>query len=153
MPTPSELTNRLTADLLNQGIDVTVTGVVSPYNPATVIVTPSNLQTTAQPFINAFSGSQAEQDAWVSRVTDYQQRTFVYMFGPDPDARAFRAIAALAIDEINTLRQWIVAFKAATAAATSLANLQTRVAALPDLPDRTLAQAKTAFINKVNGGT
>ncbi len=153
MPTPTELTNRLTVDLLNQGFDVTVSGVVSPYNPATVVVSPSNLQSAAQPFINAFNGSQTTQDAWAARVTDYESSTLVYMFSPDPAARAYRAITALTIDEINTLREWIVAFKVATAAATSLANLQTRVAALPDLPDRTLAQAKSAFITKVNSGT
>ncbi len=153
MPTQTELTNRLTVDLLNQGIDVTLSGMVSPYNPATVVVSPGNLQTAAQPFINVFDGSQTAQDAWAARVTNYQQNTLIYMFSPDPDARAFRAVVGLAIDEINTLREWIVAFKAATALASSLANLQTRVAALPDLPDRTLAQAKTAFINKVNSGT
>ncbi len=153
MPTPTELTNRLTVDLLNQGIDCTISGMVSPYNPATVVVAPGNLQSTAQPFINVFDGSQAAHDAWAARVTDYQARTLVYMFGPDPDARAYRTVVAIAIDEINILREWIVAFKAATAAASSLANLQTRVAALPDLPDRTLAQAKSAFIAKVNSGT
>ncbi len=147
MPTPAELTDRLTVDLQNQYINIdSISGMVSPYNPA-------NLQSVAQPFINVFDGSQAAQDAWTARVVDYRSRTLPYVFSPDQDARAYRAVVALAIDEINTLRQWIVAFKAATAAATSLANLQTRVAALPDLPDRTLAQAKTAFINKVNSGT
>lgn len=62
-----------------------------------------------------------------------------------------RAIANLTIDEINALRQWITSFKAATAAATSLANLQTRVAALANTPDRTLAQAKTAYKNAIAG--
>ncbi len=152
MPTPTELTTRLTVDLLNQGIDVTISGMVSPYNPVTVVVSPSNLQDAAQPFINVFNGSQAAQDAWAARVTDYQNRTLVYMFSPDPDSRAYRATAALAIDEINILREWIVSFQAAVAASTSLANLQTRVAALPNLPDRTLTQAKNAFIAKVNSG-
>jgi hypothetical protein len=55
-----------------------------------------------------------------------------------------KAIVLALIDELNLLREWIVAFKAQTAAATSLANLQTRVAALPDLPDRTVPQAIAA---------
>jgi hypothetical protein len=63
-----------------------------------------------------------------------------------------RAIVLVAIDEINLLREWITSFKAAVAAATSLANLQTRVAALPDLPDRTPAQAKAAVTNKIDSG-
>ena len=64
-----------------------------------------------------------------------------------------RAVASVLVDEINALRDWITSFKAAVAAATSLANLQTRVAALADLPDRTLAQARTAITNKITGGT
>ncbi len=154
MPTPTELTNRLINDLQNQSIYIdSISGMVSPYNPATVQVSPANLQTTAQPFINLFDGSQSAQDAWSQRVVAYRARVLDYMASPDADARAYRAVAAIMVDEINLLREWIVAFKAATAAATSLANLQTRVAALPDLPDRTLAQARSAFIARVNSGT
>lgn len=64
-----------------------------------------------------------------------------------------RAVAMVLLDEINNLRQWITSFKAAVAAATSFGNLQTRVAALANMPDRTPAQAKTAVTNKLNGGT
>jgi len=64
----------------------------------------------------------------------------------------FRAEALLVIDEINALRQWTVSFKAEVAAATSLANLQTRVASLPTLNDRTGAQALTAIKNKISNG-
>lgn len=64
----------------------------------------------------------------------------------------WRAVAAIMIDEINTLRQWTVSFKAEVAAATNLANLQSRVATLPTLTDRTLTQAKTAYENKVDSG-
>jgi hypothetical protein len=59
-----------------------------------------------------------------------------------------KAIVLTLIDELNLLREWIVAFKAQTAAATSLANLQTRVAALPDMPDRTVPQAIAAVRTK-----
>ncbi len=65
-----------------------------------------------------------------------------------PLGQILRAEALVLIDEINALREWITTFKAATAAATSLANLQTRVAALASMPDRTAAQAKTAIVNK-----
>lgn len=53
-------------------------------------------------------------------------------------------------DEINILRSWIVDFKAEVAAATSLVTLKTGVAGLPDLPDRTLAQLKTAIQNRIS---
>lgn len=62
-----------------------------------------------------------------------------------------RAIAKLALDEVNALRQWITSFKAETAAATNLSNFQSRVAGLPNLPDRTLAQAKAAYKNLIAG--
>ena len=60
-----------------------------------------------------------------------------------------RAIVAVLVDEINALRGWLSAYKSEVAAATSLADLQTRTAALPAMPDRTGAQAKTAIANKV----
>lgn len=69
----------------------------------------------------------------------------------DATARLVRAGDKLTVDEINLVREWIVSFKAAVAAATSLANLQTRVAALNDMPDRTYAQAKTAIGNIIDG--
>ncbi len=59
-----------------------------------------------------------------------------------------KAILLTLLDELNNLRDWITAFKAATAAATSLANLQTRVAALPNTPDRTVPQAIQAVREK-----
>jgi len=64
-----------------------------------------------------------------------------------------RAVASVLVDEINALRDWLTAFKVAMAAATSLANLQTRVAALANTPDRTLAQARTAIKAAITGGT
>ena len=72
---------------------------------------------------------------------------------PSPNAKNIRGVLLLAMNEINLLRQWIEAFKAATAAASSLANLQTRVAALSAMPDRTAAQLKTAVQAIINAGT
>jgi hypothetical protein len=53
-------------------------------------------------------------------------------------------------DELNILRGWIADYKTEVAAATSLGDLQTRVAGLPDLPDRTLVQLKTAIQNRIS---
>ncbi len=154
MPTSIQLTDKLFSELQNAALAIEgISGVISPWNPATVTVQPSNLQASAQATINAFDGSQGAYDTWVATVTATQKEAVTFMQRLEANPKAYRAVAALALDEINTLREWIMAFKAATAAATSLVNLQTRVAALPDLPDRTLAQAKTAFINKVNIGT
>lgn len=61
---------------------------------------------------------------------------------------ALRAVALAAGDGDNVLRDWITQFKAAVAAATSLANLQTRVAALPNLGQLTPANVKAAVANR-----
>ncbi len=66
--------------------------------------------------------------------------------------KALRAAAAVLVDEINVIRQWEMSFKTEVAAASSLADLKTRVATLPALPDRTLAQAKTAIQAKITAG-
>jgi len=70
-----------------------------------------------------------------------------------PGGYDLRALAKLTIDEINDLRQWIAAFKVQVAAASTLADLKTRVATLPATPDRTLAQAKTAYKNLIAGAS
>ena len=152
MPTTIDLTIRLHSDIRSANIAIDgISSVVSPYNPTTVIVSPANLQAAAQPIINAFDGSQQAQDAWQAGRNEDSAVLFMTALGTE--ARAYRAVAAIMVDEVNALREWIVSFKAAVAAATSLANLQTRVSALPDLPDRTLQHAKTAFISKIQEGT
>ena len=77
-------------------------------------------------------------------------------FGPTglgPNPLLLRAFADIVKDEINVLRGWLDQFKADVAAATNLADLKTSVAAQPSLPDRTLAQLRTAIDNKIDGGT
>lgn len=64
-----------------------------------------------------------------------------------------RALADIIKDEINILRGWLASFKTEVAAATTLADLKTRVAGLPATGDRTLAQLKTAIQNRIDSGT
>lgn len=64
-----------------------------------------------------------------------------------------RAMLLATLDELNLLRQWVTDFKAATAAATSLANLQTRVTALSNLPQRTANQIRPAVQGKMTDGS
>ena len=71
---------------------------------------------------------------------------------PVPLGMDYRGTLLVAVDEINLLRQWLVAFKAEVAAATSLADLKTRVATLPNMPDRTVAQARNAIHAKIDAG-
>ncbi|HYE21765.1 MAG TPA: hypothetical protein VEA69_25215, partial [Tepidisphaeraceae bacterium] len=66
-------------------------------------------------------------------------------------ARTVRALAKATLDEVNALRQWEVDLKAAFAGASTLAQLKTAVAALPDLPPRTSAQVRAALRSAVDG--
>ena len=70
----------------------------------------------------------------------------------DLHARALRSVVLVSLDEINTLRSWITSFKVEVAAASSLADLKTRVAGLPNTPARTAAQARTALRNHLDAG-
>ncbi len=65
-------------------------------------------------------------------------------------SRRDRVAMELTLAEVNLLRAWVVAFKAKVASATSLADFKGRVAALPDMPERTVAQTKTAIRNRMN---
>lgn len=58
-----------------------------------------------------------------------------------------RQVVDLTIKEINLLRQWIMDYKSEVAAATSLADLKSRIAAMDDMLDRTFAQFKTQLRN------
>lgn len=60
------------------------------------------------------------------------------------------AFADIIKDEMNILRGWLAQFKADVAAAGNLGDLKSSVAAQPDLPDRTLAQLKTAITARID---
>jgi len=59
-----------------------------------------------------------------------------------------KAFALVVLDEFNAVRGWLKDFKAEVASATSLGDLQTRVAGLPAMNDRTQSQLKTAVSDK-----
>jgi hypothetical protein len=64
-----------------------------------------------------------------------------------------RAIAWLLVNQLNALRQWDMSFKAAVAASTSLADLKSRVALLPDLAQITLSAARQALRDLLDSGS
>jgi hypothetical protein len=72
---------------------------------------------------------------------------------PEADGIEWRALCLIILDEFNVLRQWLAAFKTEVAAASNLTDLKTRVATLPNTPDRTIAQLKTAYGNKIAAGS
>ena len=72
--------------------------------------------------------------------------------GQTEQGQALRCMAKVILDELNDIRGWTVSFKAEVAAATNLGNLQSRIATLSTLNNRTLSQAKTAIQNCVDNG-
>lgn len=99
--------------------------------------------------------SQAEKDAIIlaeAQALEASLRSIAKSQddGLSSEALYRRAIAQTLLDEINSLRQWITDFKAQVALASSLNDLKTRVAALPNVPSRTLAQAKNAIESKID---
>lgn len=63
-----------------------------------------------------------------------------------------RAVAAVLLDELNSHALKINSILDAVDAATSLADLKTRIGLIADYPQRTLAQAKTSINNKIDSG-
>ena len=116
------------------------------------IVSPDNLQAQADPIIAAFDDSDAAQ-ASRDNISARAVADILIDSNKGAELKLLRGAAAVLVDEINIVRQWTVSMKAATAAATSFANLQTRIAALPTLNDRTLQQAVTAIKAKIDAGT
>lgn len=71
-------------------------------------------------------------------------------------AMSMRAVLVILLDEINFLRERLRLQDDVVGAATTLANFKSGWATMAGnkpMPDRTKNQAKTAYNNKVNGGT
>lgn len=144
--------SRLHDAIVTDGVAISSVSVSDPANKATWLVTPSALQAAAQATIAAFDVSNAAHVTWLNLQARASAQSAIDS-RTDDLLKIARAEAAVLVDEINSLRQWIESFKAATALASSLADLKTRVAALASMPDRTLAQAKTAIKAKIQAGT
>lgn len=104
-------------------------------------------QTALAALVTAHDPASARLAATRVRAKD------VFQASMSDAARRDRAIALVVLDEINFLRQRLRAQDAAVAAATSLADLKTRWAALATaapLPDRTPLQAKNAVLGRID---
>ena len=109
-------------------------------------------RTAAQSALAAFDWSQAAHDAWLlakqrsAAVADLNASR-------DEAIMAARAATLATLGEVNALRAWITAFKAAVAASSSLADLKTRVAATASMPARTKQQLRTVITTAINNGS
>ena len=105
----------------------------------------NNVRNATQAEIDAFSASEVDD---LSQMDADRAET---LLNTHPQFRKLMtAYSDILKDEFNHVRSWITDFKVEVAAATSLADLKSRVAALPNLPDRTLAQLKTAMTNRIS---
>jgi hypothetical protein len=101
--------------------------------------------------VAGFDTSVAADIAWVAskqRINDSQLLDTI----SSGELRVLRGLVAVLVNELNDLRSWITSFKVQTAAATNLANFQSRVAGLPAMPNRTAQQARTAITDKILNG-
>lgn len=109
--------------------------------------TSQSQRTQADAILAAFNWSQAAHNVWLNELAKAEAvRLFDDLQG---NGKIIRAIVLTLIDEVNVLRQWLTALKAATALSTNYSTLKSGIAGLANTPDRTVAQAKTAISNKV----
>lgn len=106
----------------------------------------------AQAALAAFDWSQAAHDAWILAKRK-AAATAAINASMDESIVVARAVTLATLDEINALRAWITAFKAAVAASSSLADLKTRVAATSSMPARTKQQLRTVIATAINNGS
>ena len=118
--------------------------------PGATPLTPAQ-RTAALTALAALSWDDAALDAW--EVTRQRGDAKAQYDDLAKLGKVLRAVVLVTLDEINTLRQWDADLKAAVAAATNFADLKTRIAALPGMPDRTGAQARTAVRNRLDNGS
>lgn len=147
---------RLYQTLLASGIPVDrVTGV--PPNP-TITYQPwitgaalTAAQSATATVLATFNWTTTADDAWV--LSQRRAGAADSLDRADSHGQLLRALVGVLVSEVNTLRQWVSALRTQIGAASSLANLQTRVGGLAALADRTADQARAAVLARVNDGT
>lgn len=106
----------------------------------------------AQSALAAFDASQAAHDAWL--LAKHRSAAVAALNASRDEAiMAARSVTLAALDEVNALRAWITAFKAAVAASSSLADMKTRVAATSSMPARTNTKLRTVITTAINNGS
>lgn len=101
---------------------------------------------------NSFVQDESLYDQWL--VLKFREKAQTALDNTKSEAFAVdRALALIVLREINGLRTWLRDFKSAVAAATNLANLQSRVAALPSTPNYTQRQLMDAIKAKLADGS
>lgn len=105
----------------------------------------NTVRNATQPEIDTYAPAQEDDE----NQQDADGAQALFLIHPR-NRKQMTAFADIIKDEFNILRGWITDFKVEVAAAANLGDLKTRIAALPDLPDRTLAQLKTAITARID---
>lgn len=129
--------------LTNAGIPVvSVSNVDCSARTATVVYDPS-----ATP-------AQIAQGNVIVSEWDCHRGEAIYMLDNLGDAwmKLQRAAAAALLDELNLHAQKVNAILNAIDGAATFAAMKTAIAAIPDYPQRTMAQVAASIKNKINGG-
>jgi hypothetical protein len=95
---------------------------------------------------------QVEADILAERILNVHEGGKILLEEFDISPIVIRAFADIVKDEINILRGWDMDLKAAVAASNNLEQLKANIAALPDLPDRTLPQLKQEIKDRIDSG-
>lgn len=147
--------DRLSEAITNAGIPLErIEGSSGPGNYLLVFqaVATQPQQDQAASIASSFDWSFTAHLEWLAAKAKAADRAAAQSDSTDGLARILRGVVIVLVDELNDLRQWITSFKSAVAAASNLADLKTRVAALANTPARTLAQARNAVANKISDG-
>lgn len=102
--------------------------------------------------MNPLEKAQVDDEIRLRRILFTRNLSSTSLRAIDSNAMLVRALAETAIDEINIIRRWDMSLKTAVAAASTLAQLKTNIAALPSLPDRTSLELRNSILNKILSG-
>jgi predicted DNA-binding transcriptional regulator YafY len=109
----------------------------------------------AEAIVAAFDWSDAAHQVWLAQQEKASASEALDRGVLQSASQAERIVIALAqmiLDEFNTHSAQTSAMLAAIAAATSLADLKTRMALVSNIPQRTQQQLVNAIKAKINGG-
>lgn len=146
------VTRRDVGRRLKEAVEAVVPGTqvsIGAFGDSASVRTTPAATPAVQAVIDAFDWSDAAQDLWEHSKQRAAAKAAIDKV--DDLERLVRAVVKRVVSEDNRFADWITQFKAATAASSTLANFKSGVAALPDTPDRTYAQARTALMNDIDG--
>lgn len=103
------------------GVAIAGVSIGDPATKATWLVSPPNLQTAAQPTIDAFDTGQAAQDAYENTQAQVGAKA-LFDLVRDSYGKVLRAIASVLLDEVNILRAQIIGVATTTWDPANIAN-------------------------------